>query len=258
MDEKEELLVRIAKLETENRDLRRTLANVRKAIAKDRAHPVMLARALVEGSPHERIAQLETLFEQLPVGIAIAFGADSHEIWANAVLQDLLGRAGTQHIPESGPQHAEVLFHVYREGVETPPSELPMQRSAREGIPIVGSRYEIHRDDGRVVVLQGIVRPLLGRDGSRRGSVGAFFDVTKRETEVSRLQTALSQVRVLTGFIRICASCKRIGDDADIWQPLERYITDHSDAKFTHGLCPDCFARAMHELANFPKAPEEL
>jgi DNA-binding response OmpR family regulator len=59
-------------------------------------------------------------------------------------------------------------------------------------------------------------------------------------TRVAELQQALANVRQLSGLLPICAYCKRIRDDADYWQQIEKYLVDHSDAQFTHGICPDC------------------
>ncbi|MCP3962173.1 MAG: hypothetical protein GY719_30390, partial [bacterium] len=53
----------------------------------------------------------------------------------------------------------------------------------------------------------------------------------------------MSEVKVLEGLLPICAGCKKIRDDEDQWNPLELYIDRHSEAYFSHGLCPDCVAR---------------
>lgn len=58
-----------------------------------------------------------------------------------------------------------------------------------------------------------------------------------------RAEDALEQVRTLTGLLPICAWCKKIRDEEGRWQQLERYISLHSDAKFTHGLCEECAKR---------------
>ena len=50
----------------------------------------------------------------------------------------------------------------------------------------------------------------------------------------------ISEVATLRGFIPICASCKKVRDDQGFWESVERYVTGHSQAAFTHGLCPDC------------------
>jgi len=59
------------------------------------------------------------------------------------------------------------------------------------------------------------------------------------------LQAALDEVKQLSGLLPICAWCKRIRDEEGNWEPVETYITVHSDADFTHGICPDC-ARRYH------------
>ncbi len=55
-----------------------------------------------------------------------------------------------------------------------------------------------------------------------------------------KLQASQKKVRVLSGLLPICAWCKRIRDEHDHWEQLEAYIHDHSEADFTHGMCPDC------------------
>ena len=67
---------------------------------------------------------------------------------------------------------------------------------------------------------------------------------------VAELLQALAQVRQLSGILPICSYCKKIRDDHDFWQRVEEYITDHSEAKFTHGICPECYsAHVTPELA---------
>lgn len=61
-----------------------------------------------------------------------------------------------------------------------------------------------------------------------------------REKVVLELQQALAQVKRLSGFLPICASCKKIRDDKGYWQQIEQYISEHSEALFSHGLCPEC------------------
>jgi len=55
-----------------------------------------------------------------------------------------------------------------------------------------------------------------------------------------KMHASRREVRLLSGLLPICAWCKRVRDERDQWQPLEAYIHDHSEANFTHGMCPDC------------------
>ena len=54
------------------------------------------------------------------------------------------------------------------------------------------------------------------------------------------LQTALANVKVLSGLLPICANCKKIRDDDGYWLNVEHYIREHSEANFSHGICPEC------------------
>ncbi|HOM04167.1 MAG TPA: PAS domain S-box protein [Candidatus Kapabacteria bacterium] len=62
----------------------------------------------------------------------------------------------------------------------------------------------------------------------------------EREQLISLLQSAKSEIKVLSGLLPICASCKRIRDENGNWSNIEQYIDEHSEAKFSHGICPDC------------------
>lgn len=70
----------------------------------------------------------------------------------------------------------------------------------------------------------------------------------EREQVIVKLQQALAQVKRLSGFLPICASCKKIRDDKGYWQQVEAYIRDHSEAEFSHGLCPECAKMLYPEL----------
>ncbi|WP_339134846.1 MAG: hypothetical protein WGN25_16425 [Candidatus Electrothrix sp. GW3-4] len=68
------------------------------------------------------------------------------------------------------------------------------------------------------------------------------------EQRTQKLQEAMSQVKILSGFLPICASCKKIRDDKGYWSQIESYIREHSEAEFSHGICPDCAAKLYREL----------
>ena len=62
------------------------------------------------------------------------------------------------------------------------------------------------------------------------------------------LQSALAEVKELKGILPICASCKKIRDDKGYWQQIESYISSHSEAEFSHGICPACIARLYPDI----------
>jgi Four helix bundle sensory module for signal transduction len=68
--------------------------------------------------------------------------------------------------------------------------------------------------------------------------------------ERNELQKALSEIKTLSGLLPICASCKKIRDDKGYWNQIELYIRDHTEAEFSHGLCPICAENLYGDLIN--------
>jgi hypothetical protein len=88
-----------------------------------------------------------------------------------------------------------------------------------------------------------VVEPLRDSTGKLLGLLSSAIETTASKEMIIRLQEALNQVQLLSGLLPICASCKRIRDEHEAWQPLEGYIQGHSEAKFSHGICPDCLRK---------------
>ncbi len=63
-----------------------------------------------------------------------------------------------------------------------------------------------------------------------------------------RLLNLQSQLRQLAGLLPICSVCKKVRDDRNYWHQVESYISEHSDAQFTHGYCPDCFQKMLRDV----------
>jgi hypothetical protein len=94
----------------------------------------------------------------------------------------------------------------------------------------------------RAIIQTGLVKPynLLFRQLKQN-------EEALRE-ERDRLQQYIDTVKVLSGLLPICASCKKIRDDKGYWSQVETYIERHSGAQFTHGICPDCAQRLYPEM----------
>jgi len=99
------------------------------------------------------------------------------------------------------------------------------------------------------------VSPLVDRLGRPAGRLLLIRDVTERrkielerEKLIGELRDAIADIRTLRGLLPICASCKKIRGDGGYWQNLEQYVTAHSEAQFSHGLCPDCMKKLYPEF----------
>ncbi len=111
---------------------------------------------------------------------------------------------------------------------------------------------EIQFEDGRWMLIT--VDPIFNNDGEMISAVHIAHDITERiktqnereliqherERLVINLENAMGKIKTLSGLIPICASCKKIRDDKGYWNILESYIQTHTDAEFSHSVCPDC------------------
>lgn len=73
-------------------------------------------------------------------------------------------------------------------------------------------------------------------------------EIARRKELIADLQAALGDIKTLTGLLPICSSCKKIRDDKGYWSQIEEFIREHSDAEFSHGICPDCIRELYPEL----------
>jgi|GEM_PF-2347863 len=99
--------------------------------------------------------------------------------------------------------------------------------------------------DKNIIGYQGIIRDITARKKMEE----------EREKLIRDLQEALNKIKTLSGLVPICASCKKIRDDKGYWNQLESYIQEHTQAEFSHGLCPDCLKKLYPDI--FPSLQEE-
>jgi DNA-binding response OmpR family regulator len=134
---------------------------------------------------------------------------------------------------------------------------LAQVRAAAPGLPIVVLTALDDEELGQELVQAGaqdylikgqITAILLGR--AIRYAIERKRAQTERERLIAELQSALASIKILRLLLPICASCKRIRNDQGYWQHLESYISQHSDAKFTHGICPECAKKYFAEFAS--------
>ncbi|MGA6924876.1 MAG: PAS domain S-box protein [Desulfosarcina sp.] len=112
----------------------------------------------------------------------------------------------------------------------------------------------IHKN-GSIITLETSGVPIFDDAGSVVGYRGIDRDISARkraevrlQQESDKLKQALAKVKRLSGMLPICASCKMIRDDKGYWSDIEAYIQTHSDAEFSHGICPQCAQKLYPEF----------
>jgi PAS domain S-box-containing protein len=158
----------------------------------------------------------------------------------------------------------EVMGQTLLEAI-APSSELIARKEMEEllskaarGEPVETRMYElelIHKD-GRIIWAEVTVIGMYGASGRLIGIQGVSHDITERKRAeeernklIADLKDAFARIRTLSGLLPICSGCKKIRDDKGAWEHIEVYIRNHSEADFSHGICPECLNRLYPGLA---------
>ncbi len=127
--------------------------------------------------------------------------------------------------------------------------KIQKQHKKNDNHPQTGEKIGPFTLNGRLITLGFL--PITGENPSH---LVILTDITERleaeralQAEHDRLLRALSEVKALSGLLPICASCKKIRDDTGYWNQIESYIRDHSEADFSHSICPDCAKKLYPE-----------
>lgn len=101
------------------------------------------------------------------------------------------------------------------------------------------------------------VKPIFDDDGSVETVICTSKNITKRKLaemalaeKHDKLLKALEDIKILSGLLPICASCKKIRDDKGYWNQIEVFIRDHSEADFSHSICPNCADKLYHDMGH--------
>lgn len=134
----------------------------------------------------------------------------------------------------------------------------PFSAVLAEGVVLAWTSHNwLQPRDGNRTPIDYTAAPIRGLDAVIAGIVVVFRDISlrlqaeeERERLIRDLQAALAKVKTLTGLIPICAQCKKIREDRDYWTQVETYVSAHSDAQFSHTICPACIRLLYPELAD--------
>jgi PAS domain S-box-containing protein len=115
--------------------------------------------------------------------------------------------------------------------------------------------YRILSKDGQIKWVHESAKNVCDDSGQPKFIDGVIYDISNRkkiEEErglvTEELKKALAKVKQLSGFLPICATCKKIRDDKGYWNQIESYIKDHSEAEFSHSICPECAKKLYSDI----------
>ncbi len=187
---------------------------------------------------------LDSVFDSIQDGISI-LDRELNVVRVNKVMH--------QWYPDVSKFSGKKCYQVYH-GKSSPCSPCPTVRALASNslemneIPLVTGGHEAG-------TLELYAFPILDANGNATGVVEYIRNITTRKTAeaekeklILRLQNALDEIKTLRGILPVCCYCKNIRDDKGYWDQIESYISKHSEATFSHGICPACMKKHHPEL----------
>ena len=175
----------------------------------------------------------ELLIESLADGVLVV-DASERILESNPAARAMIDGLTANSAGASAGGTLSLWPELRRACVSAEPAQLEL-RLEKNGLPVF---LEVRATPLMDIRQRPIGHLLLLRDVSERHRAEVA-----REALITELRAASGQVRTLSGLLPICSSCKQIRDKAGLWHPLDVYLTQHTEAQLTHGLCPECVKR---------------
>ena len=230
-------------LEAQKRPVFDSMGNVVaiEGIAKDITQQKKVEKALRESEEKYR-----TLVENVGVGIIIM--QNLHFVYANDLVRKNMGIPPESRLEQVNPFN---FVHTDDQGMV-----IERQKARVQGDKVPANyTFQWLLPDGRSMWLEAT--DVRIEWNGRPATLNFVTDITarknmeaERDLLIQELQTALGEVQTLSGLLPICAHCKKIRDDSGYWTQVEQYIKKHSQAEFSHGICPECMQELYAELSD--------
>ena len=223
-----------------------------------------MAKNITELEQSKKILQisekkLRDITSNLAEGIYV-FDERGHVSFMNNEAERILGWSIDD---VKGKNIHDLIHHHKPDGTVFPVEECNMWQVIKSGVSFYSRDEMLIRKDGTFFQASVIACP-IEENGNFISSVTAFRDITEikkleheKENLISKLQSSLEKVKLLSGIIPICMHCKGIRDDKGYWVRLEKFITEHSEAEFSHGICSSCLEKHHPEQSNIPMVRTE-
>ena len=162
-------------------------------------------------------------------GIVVSWNRGAERIFGYTA-EEVLGQPITALIPPDRSDEEPKVIERLRRGEHIEHFDTMRRRKDGEEIAVSLTISPIKDEAGTIIGISKIARDISERQRAKE----------ELERLVRDLMDALAQVKTMKGLLPICSSCKKIRSDENYWKNIETYIEEHSEASFTHGICPDC------------------
>ncbi len=215
----------------------------------------------------QSLNELEVSHDKELRDIAVESSADFLSIILDAVNSSLGGLIITDlngKICFANPAFCSMLEYSQQEIIGSDAADIFSSKAVQKMADVINiidisqdnlQEFVLQATDGQNCFMEVSATDVTSADGRIVGRMASFTDISSRkkiefeqQALIKQLQEALDKIKVLRGIIPICCSCKKIRDDKGFWNQIENYIKEHSDASFSHGLCPDCAKQLYPEV----------
>lgn len=203
-----------------------------KIYGADNIHERQITRELLAARKH-----FEVTIGHMADGF-LELTAEGRVVYVNQVATELFGEAEecllSSHLVDLFPRELQDLITL-------------SLANAQDGAVEIGEEVDI--------VLQGtylLIKFVPFRDQGLDSFIVLLHDISRRKVAERKLleqqEMLQEKVKVLSGMLPICSACKKIRDDQGYWEQIEEYISDHSEAQFTHSICPECAEKLYGDI----------
>lgn len=214
---------------------------------------LQIQRAIEKQRVEEELRISRRMLEDVTQGITesiLLLSTDNKIKWANKTA---MAQAGLTMDKIVG-NYCYVVTHRQESPCKSPDEPCPLSELLASGES--KNLQHVHYDkDGNKTFVEVDVYPVKDDAGEVTELVHVSRDITERvrmEAEIANkvieLEASLAKLKQLEGIIPICMYCKKIRDGMDTWHQMEAYISQHSEANFSHGLCPECYKKTVAEF----------
>ncbi len=204
--------------------------------------------ALASSEAQLRVAndELRDLYDNAPCGYhsidatgLVVRMNDAELAWLGYTREEVVGRKNVMDLvtPEAAAAVRERVQQCIAQGALR---DVRIEYVRKDGtrLPALMSATAIYDGEGRFLMTRSVVTDVTEIERSSEVQARLITD----------LRAALASVKTLSGLLPICANCKKVRDDTGYWNEVEQYVSEHTTARFSHGVCPECFPKLFPDV----------
>lgn len=195
---------------------------------------------MIDNTVLDNLALLQIVLDYLPVSVMLTDAKTQHVTYINRAGIHFRGitELPLSNMPIAQLENSWLSFDKHGRALKW--EDLPSVKALLRGEITDNEEFIYELDNGQRKHTLTSAVPIRANSGEITASISVWVDITEYQNHQKALAKARDEIRILRGILPICSSCKKIRDDAGAWNQIETYIRHHSEAEFSHSICPEC------------------